>query len=188
MVGAIIGRGGQTIRQITQQTRARVDVHRKDNLGATEKAITIYGQPENCTNACNRILKVMLEEQTSAKGGEEEREGQQPAELSLKLIAHNNLIGRIIGKQGATIKKIMDDTNTKITVASINEMSQFNMERTITVTASEVDDVSRAEAIISAKLRSAFESDLQAMVVGLETLMTVIILMNRPLLHSSLKR
>ena len=28
MVGAIIGRGGSTIRNITQQSRARVDVHR----------------------------------------------------------------------------------------------------------------------------------------------------------------
>jgi insulin-like growth factor 2 mRNA-binding protein 1 len=28
MVGAIIGRGGATIRTITQQSRARVDVHR----------------------------------------------------------------------------------------------------------------------------------------------------------------
>ena len=87
MVGAIIGRGGQTIRQITQQTRykfanymlrnkrdsvitkpffhffrARVDVHRKDSVGSVEKAITIYGQPENCSNACLQILKVMQEE------------------------------------------------------------------------------------------------------------------------------
>ena len=30
MVGAIIGRGGATIRNITQQSRARVDVHRWD--------------------------------------------------------------------------------------------------------------------------------------------------------------
>jgi ribosomal protein S3 len=28
MVGAIIGRGGATIRNITQESRARVDVHR----------------------------------------------------------------------------------------------------------------------------------------------------------------
>lgn len=37
MVGAIIGRSGGTIRQITQQSRARVDVHRKENSGAFDK-------------------------------------------------------------------------------------------------------------------------------------------------------
>ncbi|TRY79709.1 hypothetical protein TCAL_05984 [Tigriopus californicus] len=153
MVGAIIGRGGQTIRQITQQTRARVDVHRKDNLGATEKAITIYGQPDNCSKACKEIMKVMREEATNLGKTEE---------IALKILAHNNLIGRIIGKQGGTIKKIMDDTNTKITVSSINEINTFNLERIITI-AGEIEDIFTAESEISAKLRAAYESDIQAM-------------------------
>lgn len=68
-VGAIIGRQGSTIRQITQQTRARVDVHRKDNVGSLEKAITIYGNPENCTNACKRILEVMQQEANNTNKG-----------------------------------------------------------------------------------------------------------------------
>lgn len=154
MVGAIIGRGGQTIRQITQQTRARVDVHRKDNVGSVEKAITIYGQPENCTNACQQILKVMQEEAKNTGKTEE---------MPLKILAHNNLIGRIIGKQGATIKRIMEDTDTKITVSSINEINSFNMERVITIRGG-IEEMSKAEAEISSKLRSAFESDVQAMV------------------------
>lgn len=69
MVGAIIGRQGSTIRQITQQSRARVDVHRKDNVGSLEKAITIYGNPENCTMACKRILEVMQQEANNTKKG-----------------------------------------------------------------------------------------------------------------------
>lgn len=51
------------------QTRARVDVHRKDNAGSLEKAITIYGNPENCTNACKRILEVMQEEANNTNKG-----------------------------------------------------------------------------------------------------------------------
>ena len=70
--------------------RARVDVHRKDNVGSVEKAITIYGQPENCSNACNQILKVMQEEAKNTG---------KTDEIPLKILAHNNLIGRIIGKQ-----------------------------------------------------------------------------------------
>ena len=37
MVGAIIGKDGATIRMITQRTNARVDVHRRENLGTAEK-------------------------------------------------------------------------------------------------------------------------------------------------------
>ncbi|XP_067006463.1 insulin-like growth factor 2 mRNA-binding protein 1 isoform X2 [Anabrus simplex] len=152
MVGAIIGRQGSTIRQITQQTRARVDVHRKDNVGSLEKAITIYGNPENCTNACKRILEVMQQEANNTNKGE----------ISLKILAHNNLIGRIIGKGGNTIKRIMQDTDTKITVSSINDINSFNMERIITVKGT-IDNMSKAEALISAKLRQSYENDLQAM-------------------------
>lgn len=152
MVGAIIGRQGTTIRQITQQTRARVDVHRKDNVGSLEKAITIYGNPDNCTNACKKILEVMQAEASNTNKGE----------ISLKILAHNNLIGRIIGKGGNTIKRIMQDTDTKITVSSINDINSFNLERIITVKGS-IDNMSRAESMISVKLRQSYENDLQAM-------------------------
>ncbi|XP_066593593.1 insulin-like growth factor 2 mRNA-binding protein 1 isoform X2 [Prorops nasuta] len=152
MVGAIIGRQGSTIRQITQMTRARVDVHRKDNVGSLEKAITIYGNPENCTNACKKILEVMQQEANSTNKGD----------IILKILAHNNLIGRIIGKGGNTIKRIMQDTDTKITVSSINDINSFNLERIITVKGS-IDNMSKAESMISSKLRQSYENDLQAM-------------------------
>lgn len=152
MVGAIIGRQGSTIRTITQQSRARVDVHRKENVGSVEKAITIYGNPENCTNACKRILEVMQQEAVSTNKGE----------ICLKILAHNNLIGRIIGKNGNTIKRIMQETDTKITVSSINDISSYNLERIITVKGL-IDNMSRAESQISSKLRQSYENDLQAM-------------------------
>ncbi|KAK9297571.1 hypothetical protein QLX08_008790 [Tetragonisca angustula] len=152
MVGAIIGRQGSTIRQITQMTRARVDVHRKDSLGAAEKAITIYGNPDNCTNACKKIMDVT----------QQESYGLSKGEISLRILAHNNLIGRIIGKGGTTIKKIMQDTDTKITVSSINDINNFNLERIITVKGT-IDNMSKAESMISSKLRQSYENDLQAM-------------------------
>ncbi|KAH8387363.1 hypothetical protein KR093_006599 [Drosophila rubida] len=152
MVGAIIGRQGSTIRTITQQSRARVDVHRKENVGSLEKSITIYGNPENCTNACKRILEVMQQEALSTNKGE----------ICLKILAHNNLIGRIIGKSGNTIKRIMQDTDTKITVSSINDINSYNLERIITVKGL-IENMSRAENQISTKLRQSYENDLQAM-------------------------
>ncbi|XP_038216474.1 insulin-like growth factor 2 mRNA-binding protein 1 isoform X2 [Zerene cesonia] len=152
MVGAIIGRQGSTIRLITQQSRARVDVHRKDNVGSSEKAITIYGNPENCTNACKRILEVMQQEANNTNKGE----------ICLKILAHNNLIGRIIGKGGNTIKRIMQETDTKITVSSINDINSFNLERIITVKGT-IENMAKAESQISAKLRQSYENDLQVL-------------------------
>ncbi|XP_050451286.1 insulin-like growth factor 2 mRNA-binding protein 1 isoform X5 [Cataglyphis hispanica] len=167
MVGAIIGRQGSTIRQITQVSRARVDVHRKDNVGSLEKAITIYGNPENCTNACKKILDVMQQEATSTNKGYDDVASRVDtpkieSEITLKILAHNNLIGRIIGKGGNTIKRIMQDTDSKITVSSINDINSFNLERIITVKGT-IDNMSKAESMISSKLRQSYENDLQAM-------------------------
>lgn len=78
------------------------------------------------------------------------------------MLAHNNLIGRIIGKSGNTIKRIMQDTETRITVSSINDINSFNLERIITVKG-EIANMSRAENMVSAKLRQSYENDLQAM-------------------------
>jgi predicted RNA-binding protein YlqC (UPF0109 family) len=47
-------------------------------------------------------------------------------EISLKILAHNNLIGRIIGKGGNTIKRIMQDTDTKITVSRWVYMDEWD--------------------------------------------------------------
>lgn len=50
-------------------------------------------------------------------------------------------------------------------VNSLNDVSSFNMERVITIKGT-IDSMSRAEGMISAKLRQSYESDLQAMAVS----------------------
>jgi insulin-like growth factor 2 mRNA-binding protein 1 len=93
---------------------------------------------------------------------EQEAKNTNKGETPLKILAHNNLIGRIIGKSGASIKNVMEETNSKITVSSIQDVSSFNLERTITVKGS-VESMSKAEAMISAKMRQSLENDLAAM-------------------------
>lgn len=56
----------------------------------------------------------------------------------------------------------MLETETKITVSSINDISSFNLERIITVKGV-IDNMSKAESQISSKLRQSYENDLQAM-------------------------
>jgi insulin-like growth factor 2 mRNA-binding protein 1 len=153
-VGAIIGQGGANIREITRESKARcvVDVTRgiRDQSGAMEKIINIYGMPENCSKACIKILEVVQRE--TAKESTE----QQP-DPELKLRAHNQLVGRLIGKGGVTIKKIMEDTSCTIFVS--NELNAFNMERTITIRG-QMDQIKVAEERISHKLRQCWENDM----------------------------
>ncbi|EYB81939.1 hypothetical protein Y032_0371g139 [Ancylostoma ceylanicum] len=174
-VGAIIGTGGNNVREITKESKARVvvDVQRtvKDQQGHSEKIISILGHLENCSKACVKILEVVQREN-------EKDETRDNSEVELKIRAHNQLVGRLIGKQGATIKKIMQDTGTTIFVsneqasraAELSSMgglippfpdAVLTMERTITVKGPSIEVVSAAEQKISARLRQSYETDLQ---------------------------
>lgn len=62
----------------------------------------------------------------------------------------------------------MQDTDTKITVSSINDINSFNLERIITVKGT-IENMSKAESMISSKLRQSYENDLQAMAVSFTT-------------------
>uniref|UniRef100_A0A8D0HGR0 Insulin-like growth factor 2 mRNA-binding protein 2 n=1 Tax=Sphenodon punctatus TaxID=8508 RepID=A0A8D0HGR0_SPHPU len=151
-VGAIIGKEGLTIKNLTKQTQSKIDIHRKENAGAAEKPITIHASPEGCSEACRMILDIMQKEADETKSAEE---------IPLKILAHNSLVGRLIGKEGRNLKKIEQDTGTKITISPLQDLTIYNPERTITVKGS-IEACSSAEVEIMKKLREAFENDIVA--------------------------
>uniref|UniRef100_A0A8C7XHK2 Insulin-like growth factor 2 mRNA binding protein 2a n=1 Tax=Oryzias sinensis TaxID=183150 RepID=A0A8C7XHK2_9TELE len=151
-VGAIIGKEGLTIKNVTKQTQSKVDIHRKENAGAAEKPITIHSTPEGCSSACRMILDIMQKEANETKTNEE---------IPLKILAHNSLVGRLIGKEGRNLKKIEEETGTKITISSLQDLTICNPERTITVKGS-LEACCKAQVEIMKKLKEAYENDIAA--------------------------
>ncbi|XP_033914380.1 insulin-like growth factor 2 mRNA-binding protein 3 isoform X1 [Acipenser ruthenus] len=152
-VGAIIGKEGATIRNITKQTQSKIDIHRKENAGAAEKPITIHSTPEGCSSACKTLMEIMQKEAQDTKFTEE---------IPLKILAHNNFVGRLIGKEGKNLKKIEQDTDTKITISPLQDLTLYNPERTITVKGS-IEACAKAEEEVMNKIRESYESDMAAM-------------------------
>uniref|UniRef100_A0A3Q4MDX7 Insulin-like growth factor 2 mRNA-binding protein 3-like n=1 Tax=Neolamprologus brichardi TaxID=32507 RepID=A0A3Q4MDX7_NEOBR len=155
-VGAIIGKEGATIRNITKQTHSKIDIHRKENAGAAEKPITIHSTPEGCSNACKTIMDIMQKEALDTKFTEE---------IPLKILAHNSFVGRLIGKEGRNLKKIEQETGTKITISPLQDLTLYNPERTITVKGS-IEACAKAEEEVMKKIRESYESDMAAMNQG----------------------
>ena len=163
MVGAIIGEDGATIKGIKQLTKARsVDVHRRENVGSVEKAITIIGTPEACTEACYQIMKIMQNEllmpSDLLENGKHHHFEPLPV-VPLKILAHNELVSRVIGKDGKSLKHIMTKSGTKITISNFKDLAAYNMERTVTIVGT-IDNCKKAESLISAKLRASYASDM----------------------------
>ncbi|KAJ8371519.1 hypothetical protein AAFF_G00307560 [Aldrovandia affinis] len=152
-VGAIIGKEGATIRNITKQTQSKIDIHRKENAGAAEKPITVHSTPDGCSAACRTIMEIMQKEALDTKFTEE---------IPLKILAHNNFVGRLIGKEGRNLKKIEQDTETKITISPLQDLTLYNPERTITVKGS-IEACGRAEEEVMKKIRESYENDVAAM-------------------------
>ncbi|KAL2079862.1 hypothetical protein ACEWY4_023655 [Coilia grayii] len=152
-VGAIIGKEGSTIRNITKHTHSKIDIHRKENAGAAEKPITVHSTPEGCSNACRSIMEIMQKEAVDTKFTEE---------VPLKILAHNNFVGRLIGKEGRNLKKIEQDTQTKITISPLQDLTLYNPERTITVKGS-IEACALAEQEVMKKIREAYDNDIAAM-------------------------
>ncbi|XP_003378387.1 phosphoprotein phosphatase 1, partial [Trichinella spiralis] len=166
-VGAIIGHAGSTIRDIAKVTKTRcvVDFSKdvKENRSANnpfyqnaERIISIFGNPDNASNACVKILQLVERE----KG--RDAEDTNNSQLELKIRVHNNLIGRLIGKNGATIKQIIQETGADIYVSKsfiIHEFNVFNMERTVTIRGT-LEALRNGEKVVSAKLRQFWNADM----------------------------
>ena len=135
-----------------KDSRARVDVHKRDGHG-TDKVATIYGAPEACGVAANRILDIIRKE-------------ERDDDLPLKLLAHNALIGRLIGRDGRNLKQIQvqafelvdpkrsfqEKTGAKIAISSMHDVSPYNLDRTISISGS-LKEIADAEQLITEKLR-----------------------------------
>ncbi|XP_049631820.1 insulin-like growth factor 2 mRNA-binding protein 2 isoform X5 [Suncus etruscus] len=115
-----------------------------------------YGTVENVeqvnTDTETAVVNVTYSTREEAKLAEE---------IPLKILAHNGLVGRLIGKEGRNLKKIEHETGTKITISSLQDLSIYNPERTITVKGA-VEACASAEIEIMKKLREAFENDVLA--------------------------
>lgn len=151
-VGAIIGKEGLTIKNVTKQTQSKVDIHRKENAGAAEKPITIHSTPEGCSAACRMILEIMHKEANETKTTEE---------IPLKILAHNCLVGRLIGKDGRNLRKIEEETGTQITISPLTDVTYCNQERIVSVKGS-LENCCKAEPEVTKKLREAYENDVAA--------------------------
>uniref|UniRef100_A0A8R1HM97 K Homology domain-containing protein n=1 Tax=Caenorhabditis japonica TaxID=281687 RepID=A0A8R1HM97_CAEJA len=164
----IMGQNASTIRDIAHSTHCRVEFvnlskRERAVLGLNERILTVHGHAEQASKAVARILDAI-------QGEALKDDVNVGADIVLRLRAHNQLCGRLIGKMGSSIKEIMEKTGTTITVAKYvepsgglvglrNEEILCLMERTIAVRGPSIEAVVQAESMISAKLKKCYEAD-----------------------------
>jgi len=150
MVGSIIGRGGQVIQRMTQETGARINVLPREAVGSTrsERVLEVEGPVYTVCDAFKQIQTVM-EAEAETLGFERACEGN--CFVPLKLLVQNEVVGHIIGKAGSTINKMKAESGAEISISNAETSKSGN--RIVTVSGS-ADAILTAQAALCDKLNA----------------------------------
>ncbi|KAG1696834.1 hypothetical protein DVH05_017744 [Phytophthora capsici] len=145
LVGYIIGRGGETIRDLQMKSGAHIQIVREEE-GAPQtpdRFVNITGNQESLDLA-QKLIQNLIDErqQNQGAGGFRERDdrdrmarygGINPDGTdSVELLVPNERVGLIIGRGGCTIKAIQQRTGTSVTIPQTPDPNHPEM-RLITI-------------------------------------------------------
>ncbi|KAL0401636.1 UNVERIFIED_CONTAM: protein BTR1 [Sesamum latifolium] len=145
--GSVIGKGGSTINDIQSQSGARIQLSRNFECfpGTSDRIIMVSGTVDNILNAVNLILSKLLDEFYAEDGGEVDPESKT------RLVVPNSSCGGIIGKGGAIIRSLMEDSRASIKISPQDNYYPGLHDRLVTV-AGALGEQMRAIELILLKL------------------------------------
>ena len=119
-VGLVIGKGGETIKQLQEQTGAKMIIIQDTNQQAEQKPLRITGTPESVERAKAEVFKILNQQDNRNGGGGRgsfsgglggrwgagcPSGGGDKDKMEYVMVASNK-VGLVIGKGGETIKSI----------------------------------------------------------------------------------
>ena len=134
-VGLIIGKGGETIRSLQDRAGVKMTIYQNvPDATETEKKLSITGPPDRVENCRQMVLEMLAEKdmergrrqmggfneygsQMGGGGGGGDRGGDRRgfgSGPSVEVAVPPNFIGLVIGKGGESIKRIQQESGTKI--------------------------------------------------------------------------
>lgn len=165
-VGLVIGRNGETIRNLQDRSGAIIKVTRNEEAtpGAENRSILISGTEEAITHAHRLVSEIVMEARVrrphhlSPPMGP--GPGGQPAVVEVLAIP-NDKVGLIIGKKGATIKDLQMKSGARIQVTKDDNCLQTDGSRPVTISGNR-SDVDDAKAMIASKINVQMLSAISA--------------------------
>ncbi len=115
LVGLVIGRGGETIRDLQGKSGCHIQVARDDDPSAPDRVVVISGNPEQVKFAKELISNILCSRNNG--GGSGYHGGEAPPD-ALKLAVPNEKVGLIIGRGGMTVKGIQTRSGANVMVPS----------------------------------------------------------------------
>ena len=119
-VGLIIGKGGDTIRQLQMESGAKIQVAKKEIEGSNLRNVFVEGPPEKYQKA-KEMIEEIIREHRRASDPQVHVGDQNPFPGPHQYIkVPDKYVGLIIGKNSETLKGIAQRSNAKIFVPQKN--------------------------------------------------------------------
>ncbi|XP_014667595.1 PREDICTED: RNA-binding protein Nova-1-like [Priapulus caudatus] len=119
--GAIIGKGGETIAQLQRETGARVKMSKANDFypGSSERVCLISGNAENILHTLDFVmLKILEKPDPTAKAAiDYDHKFAAQREKQVKVLVPNSTAGMIIGKAGANVKHIKEESGAYVQIS-----------------------------------------------------------------------
>ncbi|XP_035376114.1 poly(rC)-binding protein 4 isoform X3 [Electrophorus electricus] len=128
-VGSIIGKKGETVKRIREESSARVNI---SEGSCPERIITITG-PTECVFRAFTMITIKLEEDLVALVANGTVTSKPP--VTLRLVIPASQCGSLIGKGGSKIKEIRETTGAQVQVAG--DLLPNSTERGVTISGSQ---------------------------------------------------
>lgn len=167
-VGLIIGRGGETIRDLQERSGCHVNIVGEQKSVNGLRPVNLIGSREAAARAKDLIMEIVeSDSKTAAGGGGKERSAPQrdaPRDSGMgasggdkitdSIFVPSEAVGMIIGKGGETIKDMQNTTGCKINVSPSSGPGEIEREIGLVGSRDAIDRAKRAiedkvEAVVS---------------------------------------
>lgn len=121
--GVIIGKGGKNVAELREATGVKAGVS-KVVQGVHDRVLTVSGTLEGVAMAYSLIARTMIENPVNTMDGNTTSQDASDSTVAatntittLRLLISHNLMGTVIGRQGAKIKHIQDNSGVRMTAS-----------------------------------------------------------------------
>ncbi|CAI5525688.1 unnamed protein product [Closterium sp. Naga37s-1] len=132
-VGSIIGRRGEYVKKICDETKARVKIV-EGAPGTDDRVVLVSGREDPDLELPPAVVAMMRVHRRIVEGvSEDDIEASQPGEgfrgqVATRLLVPATQAGSLIGRQGQTIKALQDSTGAHIRILSLEDVPPCALE------------------------------------------------------------
>lgn len=108
IAGVVIGKGGETVKQIREQCDVVVNIMKAD--GFEERVMVVKGEPHNVAKAMSMVVQGIV--------ANNEKTSQGVNSTDARVLVHSMHCGAIIGKGGSTIKETMANSGASLKISN----------------------------------------------------------------------